>query len=125
MCWRRWCVAAGLTIRLVASLVRTSLRQRLRDLRAPIWKFRGRRPAQPERGDRRRCVGRDRMKLTRLDLLRYGHLSDVTLAFPETALRSAAPTRPGSPRRAAIADALFGFGHRTVRFSPRCATSSA
>ena len=57
-----------------------------------------------------------RMKLTRLDLLRYGHLSDVTLDFPEDAalhVVHGANEAGKSTALAAIADALFGFGHRT------------
>src|SRR5271165_2591386 len=56
------------------------------------------------------------MKLRRLDLLRYGHLSDVPLIFDDVAplhvvygLNEAGK----STALAAIADALFGFGHRT------------
>ncbi len=78
-------------------------------------------PAQPRRGgmaDRSRCTGRERtgMKLTRLDLLRYGHLADVALAFPEDAalhVVHGANEAGKSTALAAIADALFGFGHRT------------
>ena len=56
------------------------------------------------------------MKLTRLDLLRYGHLSDVALEFPEDAalhVVHGANEAGKSTALAAIADALFGFGHRT------------
>ena len=56
------------------------------------------------------------MKLIQLDLLRYGHLSDVTLGFPEDAalhVVHGANEAGKSTALAAIADALFGFGHRT------------
>ena len=56
------------------------------------------------------------MKLRRLDLLRYGHLSEVTLDFPESAALHVvygANEAGKSTALAAIADALFGFGHRT------------
>ena len=56
------------------------------------------------------------MKLRRLDLLRYGHLSDVTLAFPDDIrlhVVHGANEAGKSTALAAIADALFGFGHRT------------
>ena len=56
------------------------------------------------------------MKLCRLDLLRYGHLSDVSLAFPENVrlhVVHGANEAGKSTALAAIADALFGFGHRT------------
>ncbi len=56
------------------------------------------------------------MKLIRLDLLRYGHLSDVALEFPEDAalhVVHGANEAGKSTALAAIADALFGFGHRT------------
>ena len=56
------------------------------------------------------------MKLRRLDLLRYGHLSEVTLAFPEDAalhVVHGVNEAGKSTALAAIADALFGFGHRT------------
>ena len=56
------------------------------------------------------------MKLIRLDLLRYGHLSDVSLDFPEDAalhVVHGANEAGKSTALAAIADALFGFGHRT------------
>src|SRR6201992_1895320 len=56
------------------------------------------------------------MKLTRLDLLRYGHLADVTLDFSEDAalhVVHGANEAGKSTALAAIADALFGFGHRT------------
>lgn len=56
------------------------------------------------------------MKLRRLDLLRYGHLSEVTLDFPDSAALHVvygANEAGKSTALAAIADALFGFGHRT------------
>jgi chromosome segregation protein len=56
------------------------------------------------------------MKLIRLDLLRYGHLSDVTLDFPADAalhVVHGANEAGKSTALAAIADALFGFAHRT------------
>jgi hypothetical protein len=56
------------------------------------------------------------MKLCRLDLLRYGHMSDVNLAFPENVrlhVVHGANEAGKSTALAAIADALFGFGHRT------------
>ncbi len=56
------------------------------------------------------------MKLRRLDLLRYGHLTDVALDFPDDALLHVvhgANEAGKSTALAAIADALFGFGHRT------------
>ncbi len=56
------------------------------------------------------------MKLRRLDLTRYGHFSDVTLAFPPEAalcVVHGANEAGKSTALAAIADALFGFGHRT------------
>jgi chromosome segregation protein len=56
------------------------------------------------------------MKLCRLDLLRYGHLSDVSLDFPENVrlhVVHGANEAGKSTALAAIADALFGFGHRT------------
>ena len=56
------------------------------------------------------------MKLRRLDLLRYGHLANVTLDFPDTAglhVVFGANEAGKSTALAAIADALFGFGHRT------------
>ncbi len=56
------------------------------------------------------------MKLCRLDLLRYGHLSDVSLAFPENVrlhVVHGANEAGKSTALAAIADALFGFGHRS------------
>ncbi len=56
------------------------------------------------------------MKLCRLDLLRYGHLSDVGLSFPEDVrlhVVHGANEAGKSTALAAIADALFGFGHRT------------
>ena len=64
-----------------------------------------------------RCPrNRARMKLRRLDLLRYGHLADVALAFPPDAalhVVHGANEAGKSTALAAIADALFGFGHRT------------
>lgn len=65
---------------------------------------------------RRTCRSRPRMKLRRLDLLRYGHLSDVVLNFPDDAslyVVHGADEAGKSMALAAIADALFGFGHRT------------
>lgn len=56
------------------------------------------------------------MKLRRLDLLRYGHLFEVTLDFPEGAalhVVHGANEAGKSTALSAIADALFGFGHRT------------
>jgi chromosome segregation protein len=56
------------------------------------------------------------MKLRRLDLLRYGHLSDVVLNFPDDAslhVVHGANEAGKSTALAAVADALFGFGHRT------------
>ncbi|MEJ0015892.1 MAG: AAA family ATPase [Acetobacteraceae bacterium] len=56
------------------------------------------------------------MRLCRLDLLRYGHLTDVTLDFPEGVhlhVVHGANEAGKSTALAAIADALFGFGHRT------------
>jgi chromosome segregation protein len=56
------------------------------------------------------------MKLRRLDLLRYGHLADVALDFPADAalhVVHGANEAGKSTALAAIADALFGFGHRT------------
>jgi uncharacterized protein YhaN len=56
------------------------------------------------------------MKFRRLDLLRYGHLSDVVLNFPDDAslhVVHGANEAGKSTALAAIADALFGFGHRT------------
>ncbi|WP_158292454.1 ATP-binding protein, partial [Paracraurococcus ruber] len=58
------------------------------------------------------------MRLLRLDLLRYGHLTDVTLEFPaEAALHVVhGPNEAGkSTALEAIADALFGFPARTGR----------
>lgn len=57
------------------------------------------------------------MKLRRLALLRYGHLSDVALEFPPGAalhVVHGANEAGKSTALAAIADALFGFGHRTA-----------
>lgn len=56
------------------------------------------------------------MRLRQLDLRRYGHLSDVCLDFPSgTALHVVygANEAGKSTALAAIADALFGFPHRT------------
>ncbi|WP_428395373.1 AAA family ATPase [Lichenicoccus sp.] len=56
------------------------------------------------------------MRLVRLDLLRYGHLSDASLRFngPAALHVVLGPNEAGkSTALAAIADALFGFGHRT------------
>uniref|UniRef100_UPI0022EA158E AAA family ATPase n=1 Tax=Falsiroseomonas oryzae TaxID=2766473 RepID=UPI0022EA158E len=56
------------------------------------------------------------MRLLRLDLLRYGHLADVSLAFPRAARLHVVlgPNEAGkSTALAAIGDALFGFGHKT------------
>jgi uncharacterized protein YhaN len=56
------------------------------------------------------------MRLRRLDLLRYGHLSDVSLRFEDDAalhVVHGANEAGKSTALAAIADALFGFGHRT------------
>ena len=56
------------------------------------------------------------MRLVRLDLLRYGHLSDATLRFDGSAALHVvlgANEAGKSTALAAIADALFGFGHRT------------
>ena len=56
------------------------------------------------------------MRLCELDLLRYGHLSDAALSFPDDVrLRvvHGANEAGKSTALAAIADALFGFGHRT------------
>lgn len=56
------------------------------------------------------------MRIRRLDLLRYGHLADRTLEFPaEAALHVVHGVNEAgkSTALAAIADALFGFGHRT------------
>lgn len=56
------------------------------------------------------------MKLRRLDLLRYGHLTNVSLDFPDDArlhVVRGANEAGKSTALAAIADALFGFGHRT------------
>jgi uncharacterized protein YhaN len=58
------------------------------------------------------------MRLLRLDLLRYGHLTDVALEFPAGAALHVVhgPNEAGkSTALSAIADALFGFGHRTDR----------
>ncbi len=56
------------------------------------------------------------MKLRRLDLLRYGHLTNVALEFPDEVrlhVVHGANEAGKSTALAAIADALFGFGHRT------------
>src|SRR5579863_10068801 len=56
------------------------------------------------------------MRLCELDLLRYGHLSDVALSFPDDVrlhVVHGANEAGKSTALAAIADALFGFGHRT------------
>ena len=56
------------------------------------------------------------MKLLRLELSRYGHLTDLALDFPEAAALHVllGPNEAGkSTALAALADALFGFGHRT------------
>ncbi|MDO9707518.1 YhaN family protein [Paracraurococcus lichenis] len=58
------------------------------------------------------------MRLLRLDLLRYGHLTDVSLDFPrEAALHVVlGPNEAGkSTALEAIGDALFGFPARTGR----------
>ncbi len=56
------------------------------------------------------------MKLRRLELLRYGHLSDLALDFPDHVrlhVVHGANEAGKSTALAAIADALFGFGHVT------------
>ncbi|MGH7102536.1 MAG: AAA family ATPase, partial [Acetobacteraceae bacterium] len=56
------------------------------------------------------------MKLRRLELLRYGHLSDLALDFPDEVrlhVVHGANEAGKSTALAAIADALFGFGHLT------------
>ncbi len=56
------------------------------------------------------------MRLRRLDLLRYGHLSDVSLRFdaePTLHVVLGLNEAGKTTALAAIADALFGFGHRT------------
>ena len=56
------------------------------------------------------------MRLRRLELIRYGHLSDVALDFPEgVALHVVLGANEAgkSTALAAIADALFGFGARS------------
>src|SRR6185437_14023803 len=56
------------------------------------------------------------MRLCELDLLRYGHLSDVALSFPvDVRLHVVHGVNEAgkSTALAAVADALFGFGHRT------------
>ncbi len=56
------------------------------------------------------------MRLRQLDLLRYGHLSDVTLSFPDNVrlhVVHGVNEAGKSTALAAIADALFGFSHRT------------
>lgn len=57
------------------------------------------------------------MRLRRLELLRYGHLSDVVLDLPEQAGLCVVhgPNEAGkSTTLSAISDALFGFGHRSA-----------
>ncbi len=57
------------------------------------------------------------MRLTRLLLSRYGHLSDVDLVFdPEKPLHIVLGANEAGKSTAlsAIADALFGFGHKTA-----------
>lgn len=57
------------------------------------------------------------MRLRRLSLLRYGHLSDLVLEIPESAglcVVHGENEAGKSTALAAIADALFGFGHRTA-----------
>jgi uncharacterized protein YhaN len=56
------------------------------------------------------------MRLLALDLLRYGHLTDATLRFPEAAglhVVLGANEAGKSTALSAIGDALFGFPHRT------------
>ena len=56
------------------------------------------------------------MRLQRLDLLRYGHFADVSLDFPGGPglhVVLGANEAGKSTALAAVADALFGFGHRT------------
>ncbi len=56
------------------------------------------------------------MKLRQLQLLRYGHLSDVVLDFPDTTalhIVHGANEAGKSTALAAIADGLFGFSHKT------------
>src|ERR1700722_3446891 len=56
------------------------------------------------------------MNVCQLDLLRYGHLSDVALSFPDNVrlhVVHGVNEAGKSTALAAIADALFGFGHRT------------
>jgi chromosome segregation protein len=56
------------------------------------------------------------MKLCQLDLLRYGHLSDMALSFPDNVrlhVVHGVNEAGKSTALAAVADALFGFGHRT------------
>jgi uncharacterized protein YhaN len=56
------------------------------------------------------------MRIRRLALLRYGHLTDVTLDLPADAplcVVAGANEAGKSTALAAISDALFGFGHRT------------
>ncbi|TCZ65943.1 YhaN family protein [Roseicella aquatilis] len=58
------------------------------------------------------------MRLLRLDLLRYGHLTDVSLDFPAGAALHVVlgPNEAGkSTALEAIGDALFGFPHQTGR----------
>ena len=57
------------------------------------------------------------MRLCRLDLLRYGHLSDMVLDIPASAalcVVHGANEAGKSTALAAIGDALFGFAHRTA-----------
>lgn len=56
------------------------------------------------------------MRIRRLALLRYGHLTDVVLDLPPDAplcVVAGANEAGKSTALAAISDALFGFGHRT------------
>ncbi len=56
------------------------------------------------------------MKICQLDLLRYGHLSDVALSFPDNVrlhVVHGVNEAGKSTALAAVADGLFGFGHRT------------
>jgi chromosome segregation protein len=60
------------------------------------------------------------MRLIRLELRRYGHLSDVVLEFPPEAslcVVHGANEAGKSTALAALGDALFGF--RDVRSGPR------
>ena len=66
------------------------------------------------------------MKLRQLQLLRYGHLSDVVLDFPDTTalhIVHGANEAGKSTALAAIADGLFGFSHKTDRKSTRLNSS--